>query len=272
MRAGIAFALLVLAAPAAMAEDCYVRGGAIPGYQDIEAMRSGPPPVLLIDDEALNDWEDVQLKLALDETGRMTCVAFEFGQVRLETEALALARQWRFKPYLKDGKPTAAWFSQRVDVRWRDPRPAVRVPFPAVRDWATLRIRAEMSSGYMGCIATDIEIAGDGVLIFEAEYRRWGRRDEWQNVRASDRLSPGVVRALVERFRRADFFWLHDSYTGDRHHVPTSHISIAFDGHKKRVQHEDGRAAGMPAEVAALQEEIERLADRDRRAENVGCN
>jgi len=270
MRAYIVLMSLALAAPA-MPADCNVSGGKRPGYQEIEAMRSGPPPVLLIDDETLNDWEDLQLELAIDETGRMTCLAFALGQDRLKSQALALARQWRFKPYLVNGKPFAASFDQRIDVRWRNPRPAQRVPFPAVRDWATLRIRLETSPGYMGCIATNIEIAGDGTLIFEGEYRRAGSFTEWGHVRETDRLAPEAVQALVERFRQADFFWLHDSYTGDMQHVPYGWISIAFDGHKKRIRDEDGRSAGMPAEVTALQKEIERLADRDRRAASVGC-
>jgi hypothetical protein len=46
MRASIVFAALALATPA-VADDCYVAGGKMPGYQEIEAMRSGPPPVLL---------------------------------------------------------------------------------------------------------------------------------------------------------------------------------------------------------------------------------
>jgi hypothetical protein len=90
MRATIVFTALALATPA-VAVDCYVAGGKIPGYQEIAAMRSGPPLVLLIDDERLNDWEDVQLKLALDETGRMTCVQYEHGPGRLKPQALALA-------------------------------------------------------------------------------------------------------------------------------------------------------------------------------------
>ena len=129
-----------------------------------------------------------------------------------------------------------------------------------------------MSPGYMGCIGTDIEIAGDGTLIFEGEYRRAGSLTEWGQVRETDRLTPEGVRSLVERFRQADFFWLHDSYTGDMQHVPYGWISIAFDGHKKRIRDEDGRGANMPAEVAALREEIERLADRDRRVARLGCS
>ena len=270
MRAYVVLTSLALTTPA-IADECYVPDGKIPGYQEIEAMRSGPPPVLLIDDETLSDWEDMQLKLALDETGRMTCLQFERGPDRLKPQALALARQWRFKPYLVNGKPFAAWFDQRVDVRWRNPRPAQRVPFPAVRDWATLRIRSEMSPGYMGCIGTDIEIAGDGTLIFEGEYRRAGSLTEWGHVRQTDRLATGGVQSLVERFRQADFFWLHDGYTGDMQDVPYGWISIAFDGHKKRIRDEDGLAAGMPAEVTALRKEIERLANLDRRVVSVGC-
>lgn len=271
MRACIVFVSLVLATPA-MADDCHVSGGARPGYREIEAMRSGPPPVLLIDDETLNDSEDVQLKLVVDEIGRMTCARFESGQDRLKPEAQALAGQWRFEPYLVNGKPVAVSFDQRLDVRWRNPRPAQRVPFPAVRDWATLRIRLETSPGYMGCIGTNIEIAGDGTLIFEGEYRRAGSRTGWGHVRETGRLAPGAVQSLVEHFRQADFFWLHDGYTGDLQDVSYGWISIAFDGHKKRIRDEAGRTAGMPAEVAALQEEIERLADRDRRAKSVGCD
>lgn len=260
----------VLAAPA-IADDCYDPDAQSPGYQEIQAMRSGPPPVLWIDDESLNDWEDVQLNLALDAAGRLKCVRFEFGQERLRMQALALAGQWRFKPYLVDGKPVAVLFGQRVDVRWRNPRPSQRVTFPVVRDLATLRIRLETDPGYMGCIGTDIEIAGDGTLIFEAEYLRAGTLTEWGQVRETARLTPRDVQSLVERFRLADFFWLHDSYTGDKHHSPYGWISIAFDGYKKRIRYEDGRAAGMPSEVTALQEEIERLADRNRRAAGLGC-
>lgn len=271
MRTLIVLISLALAAPT-MAADCYISGGEIPDYRAIEAMRSGPPPVLLIDDETLDDGEDVQLTLAVDESGRMTCVQFKDGQFRVKLQALALARQWRFKPYLLNGKPVAASFDQRVDVRWRSPRPAQRVPFPAVRDWATLRIRLEVSPGFMGCIGTEIDIAGDGTLIFEGEYRRAGTVNEWGHVRETDRLTPDDVKSLVERFRQADFFWLHDSYTGNMQDMPYGWTSIAFDGHKKRIRDEFGRGADMPAEITALRKEIERLADRDRRVARTGCD
>lgn len=261
----ILMAFALLAAPPAYADMCDNKDIKILVGSEVDAIRIGPPPVLLIDDESLNDWESVELSLTVDASGRMTCLLPQFGPAPLIPRALALARQWRFKPYLVDGKPVTVTFGHRVDIDWQSPRPTLRVPFPVIRDWSSLRMRLEMLPGYMDCIAYNVEIAGDGTLIFEGDYGAAG------HVRKTKRLARAVVADLFERFRKVDFFWLHDSYTGETHHAPYGWLSIAFDGRLKRVRDEVGHEAGMPAEVDALETEIDRLADTKRYTENVRC-
>jgi len=221
--------------------------------------------VLRVDDETLNDFEGVELSLAVDETGHKTCVEPLFGQAPLFPKALALAKQWRFQPYVLDGKTVPVLFDLRVDVHWANPRPTVHVPFPAIRDRSTLRMGFETSPGFMGCFSYTVEIAGDGTLTFDGDYGGAGRE------RTTFPVAPEVVEALLERFRKAEFFWLHDTYSGVTQDTSNFWVSIEFDGHKKRVADNMGREASMPPEVEAIEREIERLADARRRMFSVQC-
>lgn len=262
----IALAIVLLTATPCLANEiCENKDRKILGFREVEAIRSGPPPILLIEDETLTDQQDVHLSLTLDKAGNVTCLLVSFAPEPLIPQALSLARQWRFKPYMENGTPVDVAFSQRVDVNWRNPRPTLRVPFPDIRDWPSLRIRLEHSPGFMGCISYSVEIAGGGTLLYEGNYGAAGR------VRQTERLDSTAIVNLVELFHKADFFWLHNTYTGDTQDFPDRRLSIAFDGHKKQVVDSVGREAGMPAEVTAIEEEIERLADTKRRTDRVKC-
>ncbi|MEQ1753792.1 MAG: DUF6438 domain-containing protein [Micropepsaceae bacterium] len=250
---------------AVAANECWAEYDKVIGIEEVNAIRSGPLPQILIDDETLNDWENVQLTVYLDDNGRVICMVPMFGPARLLPQALALARQWKFKPYILNGKPIPVSFGQRIDVRWKSPRPNVRTPFPAIRDKSTLRIRLDVQPGYMSCTAYAIELSGDGMLIFEGDYGAAGRE------RQIKRLPPDTVDALVSQFRKAEFFWLHESYTGKTQDAPTLEVSIAFDEHKKLLRDDVGREAGMPAGVTVIEREIERLAEAERLTARVRC-
>jgi Domain of unknown function (DUF6438) len=252
-------AIALLATPAAFAgEQCPNKDHTFIVGPEIEAIRSGPQPVILIDDEAITDRIPVLLSLSLDVGGNVTCLEPLLGPEALWPEAVALARAWRFKPFVKDGTPVAVYFDQYVSVRWRSPRPAKRVTFPTIIDWSSLRIRLERFPCFMGCSQYTIEIAGDGTLTYEGKYGVAVRGQRTGHV------GPKIVADLVDRFRKVDFFWLHDTYTGEIQDLASTKLTIAFDGHAKTVEDYVGQDAGMPPEITVIEREIDRLTNSKR--------
>ena len=64
----------------------------------------------------------------------------------------------------------------------------------------------------------------------------------------------------MEEFRKADFFWLLDSYFASVTDFPSFSVAIAFDGTSKSVLDYVGTAIGMPKEVRALEAKIDAVA------------
>lgn len=130
-------------------------------------------------------------------------------------------------------------------------RPARRTDFPAIKDWNSLRIQYAVG-GCRGCPQFAVELRGDGTLTY------MGLDGVMVRGVYRETLPPKAVRAVVEAFRKAQFFWLFDRYVWQRS-VPdlSTTIVIGFDGRQKRVLDQSGELIGRPPALVELQNTLE---------------
>lgn len=130
--------------------------------------------------------------------------------------------------------------------------------FPSIKDWGSLRITLSRSVCYGTCPVYSVQIAGDGTVVYH------GQDCVAQSGEQRARIPTATVRALLDAFRQAGFFSLHERYAASITDNPTYSTSIAFDGRKKTVSDYAGGAVGMPEAVSALEDAIDRAAGTER--------
>jgi hypothetical protein len=140
-------------------------------------------------------------------------------------------------------------------------RPSQHVVFPDIKDWSSLEIsfRRTKCDLSVDCPVYTVALRGDGTVTWhgEAYVKTKGT--------AVAHIAPEKVRALFEAFRKAEFFWLFDTYAADFPTGPSNHfLSIAFDGHAKTVRNYAGEDIGMPQAVYELERAIDETADTAR--------
>lgn len=133
-------------------------------------------------------------------------------------------------------------------------RPPHRVAFPPIRDWHSLKITLRRSSCFGSCPSYRVEIDGNGHVSF------LGERDTAVHGDASGEISRKQVRRLYNAFRKAQFFWLYDSYRAQITDLPEYRVSISYDDHKMEVLDYAGTMIGMPAAVRDLENLIDKTA------------
>ena len=134
-------------------------------------------------------------------------------------------------------------------------RPPHHVAFPAIGDWNTLNIGLSRTMCFGACPAYAVEILGDGTVTWH------GGSNVATLGNASATVAKADVRALYRAFRRADFFWLYDSYRAPITDLPTYTVTISYDGHVKSVADYAGLSAGMPRAVVDLEAMIDKVAN-----------
>jgi ankyrin repeat protein len=133
-----------------------------------------------------------------------------------------------------------------------------RVPFPAIRDWNSLRIRLTRTGCYGFCPEYSVEIRGTGEVLFD------GKQNVLMLGHHRGRISAAALGGLLAAFRSADYFSLKDEYVAMVTDNSTTTTSIEFDGHKKSLKDYVGFAAGMPEIVTELENKIDQLAGVDK--------
>lgn len=174
--------------------------------------------------------------------------------MRIRPAALAAILVFLAVPSRAAGPPAT-----EPDARLPDGgRPAQRVPFPPIVDWASLRIVLQRSGCFGTCPIYSVEIAGDGRVLYNGE--------RFVAVLGKHRrtIPPAEVRALYDSFRRADFFWLLDDYRAPIFDGPLYSVSLTYDGHSKTVIDYLGGAIGMPHDVIDLEDLIDKTANTQR--------
>ncbi len=152
-----------------------------------------------------------------------------------------------------------AWFDPGTDKPMpHNGRPAHHVRMPAIRDWSSLKITLTRSVCFGSCPVYTVEIDGDGSVIYN------GERFVAETGQRTARIPRRKVHQLYGAFRKAEFFWLFDKYQAHITDFPSYTVSIAYDGHRKKVLDYAGPHIGMPHAVAELEHLIDVTAGTDR--------
>jgi len=132
-----------------------------------------------------------------------------------------------------------------------------RTSFPQIEDWSSLLIVLDAKSMYPAGAAYEIEIRADGSVWYE------GIADVAAKGPIPLRTTPDAVKALVEKFRAADFFALRAVYRPELWDAGGSEITLTFsvDGRSKSVTEYLGGLAGMPETVSQLEQAVHDIAD-----------
>jgi ankyrin repeat protein len=165
--------------------------------------------------------------------------------------------QWKFTPFEHNGKPVTAEVKEYIDLVPPERLPTKHVAAPVLRSDSKSTITLARTGCFGSCPAYTLSLSTDGI-VFDGKY----------NVVATgkhtDTVSPDEVRDLVRRFVTADFYSMDDEYRADVTDNPTYMLSIAIDGHEKRVEDYVGSWVGMPAVITALEGEVDALARTQR--------
>jgi hypothetical protein len=209
--------------------------------------------------------EQVGIEVTIDESGSVAEARPDPDSTRWARErtrqwvepALSLARQWRFRPFLRHGRPVAARGRIYVTVVQTERLPTRHVPFPDVRREA-VQIRLTRSGCFGSCPSYAVSINGDGSVHFVGEGS--------VNVRGEHRYTIPVARvdALIRRFREGDFWSLDDAYQAQVTDQATYSLTFSAGGVTKTVTDYSGGGVGMPRIVTALEDAVDEAADSGR--------
>ena len=134
-----------------------------------------------------------------------------------------------------------------------DQHPDAHVAFPEIHDWNSLRITLSRSPCYGRCPTYEIEIHGDGTVVYD------GKENVATKGRRTAKISHASMVELVDVFRKADYFSLNDRYVSGVTDNPVYLTSISYDGVSKSVLDYLGRSAGMPSTVSDVETAIDRM-------------
>lgn len=197
-------------------------------------------------------------EVVVDRTGRPRAIRFEQETRYLERSArekgakAILAARW---PAPESGGPIRTF--QQVLVFPHERLPTRHVPFPETEGQAvSITLERETQLGiateYAVTLDSDgaVEFCGQSYLKSPGPHR--------------DRISSAAFEALVQEFRKADFFSLDDRYSGPAVDGPTHLLRIRVGDQEKTVVDYYGRAAGMPTAVSRLQDAVDETAGTSR--------
>ncbi len=133
------------------------------------------------------------------------------------------------------------------------PPPTKHVPVPD-GPLTTVKITLQRGACYGTCPVYTLVIGGDGAVRYHGE--------GYVLVPGDHRFFVGVeaVRCLFDDFRAADFWSLPPEYVAPITDSAESEVTLSIGRQTKTVRDYVGRAVGMPKEVTALEEAIDRLA------------
>jgi hypothetical protein len=208
----------------------------------------------------------VELEVTVDEEGRVieagrardaSNLPAELRQDATMPVAVAAVRQWRFRPFEREGQRVTARGIVSLTVLPPERLPAHHVPFPPV-DPARVAITLERTACFGSCPSYVVTLRGDGSVEFAA--RAYTIMDGTHRYA----VPPEQVRALVDKFRAADFWSLDSDYSAPVTDLPTERLVFDTGSQRKTVTDYAGTMIGMPEIVRTLEEEVDKAADTAR--------
>ena len=223
----------------------------------------GDPPLIRVGlperQSALLAMEGIGVRVTVDRAGNVVSViADKSVSSDLQSRAEAAAKNLHFQPFERDGHTVSVSFEDRVAVLPPELMPKIRVPFPTIRNWDSVRITLRRTGCFGTCPAYRVEIRGNGSVVYE------GQSYVALTGTHHGSISKDTVAGLIDAFRNADYYSLRDEYVWPATDLPTYETSIEIDGKLKKVKDYAGEQVGMPLSVSKLEAEIDHLVDTER--------
>jgi hypothetical protein len=267
-----AFALAALLAPAAGFAQ---QGGAL---GEVEQHLLTPAPIVrtpwrettgLVEQTYDAGWT---ARIVVNESGAVSSASIASGPQTQRSEAERAARALRFRPFTSNGRPVSVELEMFVEAQPVDYSGPPDRTFPRSNDLADVRIRLERTGCPGQCPAYTVDVAGDGSVVYvggaatliQGE-RRW-------------RVPQANVTALLDLFRRADYFKLRGYYQVRAADLPT-YVTALQIGPRRKFVLDYGRSGGAavasaippgdsdqilaPPSVVEIEDAIDRLSGAD---------
>jgi ankyrin repeat protein len=158
--------------------------------------------------------------------------------------------QWKFTPFEENGKAITAEIEEYIDLVPPERLPKTHVASPTLRPNSDVTITLERTGCFGSCPSYTVAVSTDGI-VFDGDGFVAARG------RHTDRVDADEVRTFAKKFVAADFYSMDSSYTAGVTDNPTYILSIAIDGHTKKVQDYVGSWEGMPAVITELEDEVD---------------
>lgn len=166
--------------------------------------------------------------------------------------------QWKFTPFEESGKAVTVEIEEYIDLVPPERLPKHHVAAPAIRPNSKVTITLERSGCFGSCPSYTVTASTDDGIVFQ------GGGYVAASGKHMDSVDADEVRKLAKRFVAADFYSMDSSYTASVTDNPSYSLSIAIDGHTKRVEDYVGAWEGMPAVITELEDQVDTVARTER--------
>lgn len=209
---------------------------------------------------------EVPLEIVIDEAGRVAAAGPVPQSYALypgppprpwQAEAIAQVRQWRFRPFVRDGRAVPVRGFVHLRVLPPERAPTRRVNSPELgRDEVAITLQRQGCFG--ACPVYEVTIRGDGRVRFNGlgNVLLHGVREYSIPVERVDRL--------IAQFRAADFWALDSRYQARVTDSPTYELTFAVGRRSKTVTDYVGHLVAMPDAVRVLEDAVDEAADTSR--------
>ena len=166
-------------------------------------------------------------------------------------------RQWKFTPFDENGKVVAAEVEEYIDLVPPERPPKNHVAAPILRRDSKVGITLERSGCFGRCPSYTVTVSTEGIVFKGGGFVA-------ASGKHTDTVGADEVRKLAKKFIAADFYSMDSSYTASVTDNPFYTLSIAIDGHSKKVEDYVGSWVGMPAVITKLEDEVDTFARTER--------
>jgi ankyrin repeat protein len=228
-------------------------------YEEVSTHRLSPiSPIRVSKSPPSGIFDFVDLEMIVDSDGNVVSANAMNGPKELFGIAVSEVMGWKYKPFMRNGKPVPAKFAEDIQVLPEEDIPKTHPPFPKVRDWNSVRITLARTGCFGTCPSYSVEIQGNGSVLYT------GNGNVALTGQHRDRISPEGVTELVDLFRQANYFALRDRYVASVTDCPTYSTSLTIEGKTKSITDYVGEGIGMPHVVRELEDGIDRIAETEK--------
>jgi len=176
----------------------------------------------------------------------------------LSPEMEEAARNILYAPFTRDGTATDAWVQEEIPLLPKEQKPKREIPFPPTTNPTAVTIELSRTGCFGTCPSYMVTIRGDGLVTY--------RGDGFVSIRGyrTAHIDGAAVSALLDRFRRANFFGLENEYRTGWTDLPEFGLTVRVGDVSKVVSDYGGEWVGMPAVVTELEEAVDQASDSAR--------